>query len=107
LGISDNYFADLAEGENHTQFYMDDGQVSSACTFDCDFGEHAHAVNQTDVESMTNLIEFENKVVFTPKPQPIIGLMGMKASKIVCGRDHVLAMTESREVYSWGSNERG
>jgi hypothetical protein len=109
LGISDNYFADLAEGENHTQFYMDDSQVNSASgTLDCDFADlGSQAVNQGDVDTLANLMEFESKVVFTPKPQPIIGLMGLKASKIVCGQDHVLAMTESREVYSWGSNERG
>ena len=29
LGISDDYFADMAEGENHSQFYLDDNQILS------------------------------------------------------------------------------
>jgi alpha-tubulin suppressor-like RCC1 family protein len=106
LGISDNYFADMAEGENHSQFYLDDNQIFSHT--ESNHNElDSLADDQNDPENVANMAEFDSKLVFTPKPQPILGLMGMKASKIVCGQDHVLAMTENREVYSWGSNERG
>ena len=52
-------------------------------------------------------MEFESRTIFTPKPQCIVGLMGIKASKIVCGKDHVLLLTQDSELYSWGSNEVG
>jgi len=46
-------------------------------------------------------------VIFTPKPQPIVRLLNVKANKIECGKDHVMFLTADRELYSWGSNEYG
>ena len=28
-------------------------------------------------------------------------------SKVICGKEHVLVMTDSREAYTWGANDRG
>ena len=33
--------------------------------------------------------------------------MGTELSKIVCGKDHVLVLTQDHKLYSWGSNEQG
>lgn len=54
---------------------------------------------------MNNVIEFDNKYVFTPNAQPIVSLMGQKINKIFTGKEHVLALTEQKEVFCWGSNE--
>ena len=48
----------------------------------------------TMMENIYNFMEFEQKVIFTPKPQCIVGLMGVKASKIECGKNHVLLLTQ-------------
>ena len=53
------------------------------------------------------MLEFEKQLIFTPCPQPIITLLGQKINRIQCGKDHVLALTDSREVYVWGSNSKG
>jgi alpha-tubulin suppressor-like RCC1 family protein len=36
-----------------------------------------------------------------------VSLLGTKLTKIISGKDHVLAMNEERELYAWGSNEKG
>lgn len=33
-----------------------------------------------------------------------MGLLGVRVNKIACGQEHVLAMSEDKEVFSWGSN---
>jgi alpha-tubulin suppressor-like RCC1 family protein len=33
--------------------------------------------------------------------------MGIKPSKIACGKDHVLLLTTGQDLYAWGSNEQG
>ena len=49
-------------------------------------------------------MEFERKQIFTPNPQPVLSLLGVRINKIACGQDHVLAMSEDKELFSWGSN---
>ena len=74
----------MAEGENHSQFYLDDDQILSHAESNHNEFESS-ADDQNDPENIANMVEFDSKLVFTPKPQPILGLMGMRASKIVCG----------------------
>ena len=70
-------------------------------------GEFDKKDQATLMEDIFNFMEFEQKVIFTPKPQCIVGLMGVKASKIECGKNHVLLLTQDSQLYSWGSNEVG
>ena len=60
-----------------------------------------------EAENQMSMIEFDSKRLFTPNPQPILSLLGVKISKVLCGKDHVLALTDQREVYAWGSNDQG
>uniref|UniRef100_A0A7S3CL99 Regulator of chromosome condensation n=1 Tax=Strombidium rassoulzadegani TaxID=1082188 RepID=A0A7S3CL99_9SPIT len=52
-------------------------------------------------------MRFDNRFIFTPKPQPLIGLMGVKTNKLECGKEHVMLLTQDRQLYVWGSNEQG
>jgi len=52
-------------------------------------------------------MDFQTRVIFTPKPQPIVKLMGQKATKIVAGTNHALFLSQDHEVYAWGSNDHG
>ena len=38
-------------------------------------------------------MEFDKKVIFTNKPQPIVSLLGVKTAKIEAGKEHVILMT--------------
>ena len=49
---------------------------------------------------------YRQEAVFTPMPQPIIALMGIKIKQIALGRDHCLALTSNGTVYAWGDNSK-
>jgi len=101
LGISDTYYADF-ENDLLNRFYsQDDLEDASGDVLHDDLPPGVSLVEAQD------LIEFESKYVFTPKPQPVVRLMGEKASTIVCGKSHVLMLTSEGQLYTWGSNGRG
>jgi hypothetical protein len=103
LGISNNYYQDLYESENHMQFFKSDKPVR------VERAEMLRQVNPDDPavskEQIENKVEFDSKYLFTPCPQPVVSLLGIQCSKVVCGQEHVLLMTNNKELYSWGSNE--
>lgn len=88
LGISDNYTQDF-EDEKLNQFYIDDNLEQNHDDFDYYKDIMMNADDGTEkkdqatmMENIYNFMEFEQKVIFTPKPQCIVSLMGIKASKI-------------------------
>ena len=64
-------------------------------------------MSESDLENLRKQMIFDKRNIFTPKPQPIIKMMGINTKEIVCGRQHVLALTTNCELYVWGSNESG
>lgn len=103
LGISNNYYHDLYESENHMQFFKSDKSLRV---------ERSELLRRTSPdesalkkEQTANKLEFDSKYLFTPCPQPVISLLGVQCSKVVCGQEHVLLMTNDKKLYSWGSNE--
>ncbi|XP_054476471.1 probable E3 ubiquitin-protein ligase HERC3 [Anoplopoma fimbria] len=41
------------------------------------------------------------------RPRLVAELLGAKVTKIACGRDHTLVLTDSKKVYSFGCGEQG
>ena len=100
LGISDNYTQDF-DDDKLNQFYIDDNLEQNQDDFDYYKEIIMNAEDGTEkkdhatlMENIYNFMEFEQKIIFTPKPQCIVGLMGVKASKIECGKNHVLLLTQ-------------
>jgi len=63
LGISNNYFSELADGDNHTQFFCDENVANNDSL--PELGDNATI---EEIEARQNLIEFNYKQVFTAVP---------------------------------------
>ena len=109
LGISKNYTSDFDNGAL-SHFYIDDKIEQNSDDFEqfvANKNLNIHDLSPEKIEKLKNLMEFESRTIFTVKPQPVVTLMGTELSKIVCGNDHVLVLTQDHKLYSWGSNEKG
>ena len=111
LGICDDYVKEYYN-DNLQRFYTDDNVDGE--TIDQDALENysrnslrGNPNSDEELEKLRNLVEFDKKIIFTPKPQPVVTLLDVKTSKISCGKDHVLLLTTDRELYSWGANDVG
>eukprot|EP00049_Salpingoeca_infusionum_P010402 m.177819 g.177819 ORF g.177819 m.177819 type:complete len:994 (-) comp14636_c0_seq2:2238-5219(-) len=66
---------------------------------------------QVDQELLNNSfsvspeIEFDDENVYTPVPLGVLGHVHVE--RIACGKSHVLALTQSHQVFAWGSGEYG
>jgi alpha-tubulin suppressor-like RCC1 family protein len=91
-----------------SHFYIDDKIEANSDDFEqfvANKNLNIHNLSADKIEKLKNLMEFESRTIFTVKPQPVVTLMGTELSKIVCGNDHVLVLTQDHKLYSWGSNE--
>ena len=68
LGISNNYYAELVEGDQHTQFYTSDRKDTEKTEQMIAEMEHKLGKSLKELEDIENLIEFEQKYMFTPHP---------------------------------------
>ena len=106
LGLTDNYHHDFAEHNKLSSVYKLDANDTVACQkVEDEITKNPHL--ELEEEEVRDILLFESMKLFTPKPQPIVTLLGTKITQVDCGTDHVLALTESEEVYAWGANERG
>lgn len=106
LGLSDNYHQDFVERNLLSNVYKLDTNDTVACQkVEDEITKNPNL--ELEEEEIRDILLFESVKVFTPKPQPIVSLLGVKIKQVECGTDHVLALTDSDEVYSWGANERG
>jgi alpha-tubulin suppressor-like RCC1 family protein len=63
LGISNNYFSELTDGDSHTQFFCDDDVPNNDTLPELD-----DTATLEEIEARQNLIEFNFKHVFTAVP---------------------------------------
>jgi hypothetical protein len=109
LGISDNYATEFDQ-DQLPKFYLDDKIEQNNDDFETFLSKSNISIeklSEQEIENLKNMMDFQNRVIFTPKPQPIVKLIGMKASKIVAGQHHCMFLTQDHEVYAWGSNSHG
>ena len=109
LGISNNYAHDFDQ-DLLPKFYLDDKIEQNSDDFETFVSKkniNLDKLMEADIENLKNLMDFQNRVIFTPKPQPIVALLGKKHSKIQCGLNHVLFLSQDHEIFAWGSNENG
>eukprot|EP01134_Creolimax_fragrantissima_P005172 CFRG5172T1 len=84
-------------GDSHTAALCDDGSVYHWGIFRAADGKFG-------------LKNDDHKKVFVNEPVPVPGLSNrkqVKVIKIVSGADHILALTATGVVYSWGCHEQG
>ena len=108
LGLTDDFMGDF-DADNLPEFYQR-SDLSSAVD---DFNESGilpkgfsidPALSPPEVE---DLLDFEQRSLFTTRPQPLISLLGKQFSQISLGKEHCIAVTTDGNLYAWGSNSRG
>ncbi|TNV72439.1 hypothetical protein FGO68_gene129 [Halteria grandinella] len=86
LGLSN----DLSLLKGHPQFFSECKSIQA----------------QYDPDQQETEEDQQQEIIFTPIPQPIISLMGVKIRQFSLGRDHCLALTQDGDVYGWGDNSK-
>ena len=94
----------MLENGGHTQMFMDD--VPDA-TVRGRMTDKLLNTKDEDPETAETEVEFDSKYIFTPNPQPIVSLLGVRMNKVAMGQNHVLALSSDLHCYSWGSNNQG
>lgn len=105
LGLGHNYYTDLSENGGHTQIFIDDQPDATVRGQKTD--QLLSNNKNEDPEQAEHEVEFDSKYVFTPVPQPVVSLLGVKMNKVAMGQNHVLALSSDLHCYSWGSNSQG
>lgn len=108
LGLTDNYMGEY-DSDNLPEFY----QRNDLSTAVDDYRESGilpkgFTVDPTlSPQQVEDLLDFDQRSLFTIRPQPIVSLLGKTFSQICLGKEHCIAVTEEGEMYAWGSNSRG
>jgi len=87
--LANKTIVQIAAGQDFSIFLDSEGVVSTCGA--SDFGQTGHGRGAR----------------YVTVPTPVKGLAGRKVMKIAAGQYHVLALTDSGEVYSWGFNKDG
>ena len=109
LGISENYVADF-ENDLIQPFQISDNLDTSSSDFQrflIKKNLQNAKLSEEQVQELETTMQFEQRDIFTARPQPIVSLLGTRTKQIVCGKDHVLALTDDGKLFCWGSNESG
>lgn len=78
LGISENYATEFDQ-DQLPKFYLDDKIEQNNDDFETFLSKkniNTEKLSESEIENLKNLMDFQTRVIFTPKPQPIVKLMG-------------------------------
>lgn len=84
-------------------------RVSAGDSVSVAISEQGEAVAWGSFRSNDGLLGFDGNVGTSPKqlvPSRVSNLSGYPVSQVVCGYDHVLALTTDGHVYSWGNGQQ-
>ena len=87
-------------GEETTFCVSDQGDLYA-------FGSNQHGYLGIGVDFQTGDENFENNCAYTPILVPFFQKNNLKVKSIACGDSHVVCLTESNRVFTWGCGEFG